>query len=80
VCFSLFGLVGHAVPACRSSQLGGQPRLKLRVNIWRSARFPIGLKAVPRASDPGTSLEGVSLLPLLEGDIPASKTLEMFIV
>jgi hypothetical protein len=65
------------VPVCHSSQLRGPPLLKLGVDIWYSARLPIGSEASPRAPDPGTSLEGVLPPSLLEGDMPASKTLEM---
>jgi hypothetical protein len=75
--FLFFGLAGHSVPVCHSSQLCGLPLLKLGVNIWYSARLPIGSEASPRASDPGTPLRGVLPPPLLEGDMPASKTLEI---
>jgi hypothetical protein len=75
--FRFFGLVGHVVPAYHSSQLRGPPLLKLGVDIWYSARLPIGSEASPHAPDLGTSLGGVSLPSLLEGDMPASKTLEM---
>ena len=74
--FRFFGIVRHAVPVCHSPQLRGPPRLK-RVDIWYSARLPIGPEASPHASDLGTSLGGVSLPSLLEGDMPASKTLEI---
>jgi len=74
--FRFFGIVRHAVPVCHPPELRGPPRLK-RVDIWYSARLPIGPEASPHASDLGTSLGGVSLPSLLEGDMPASKTLEI---
>jgi hypothetical protein len=75
--FRFFGLVGHAVPVCHSSQLRGPPLLKLGVDIWYSARPPVGSDASPHAPDLETSLGSVSLPSLLEGDMPASKTLEI---